>query len=707
MGESTGFLRPDTAKITHLREYWRILWGGRWIVLAVLALTLALTALHAFLSTPVFRAAATVEVQPQARRLANLEDVSGIGAAGYGWFAEEKYQNTQVQVIRSRAVAEAAFRRLHLQDDPKFAEIADPVGLFQRSIRVQPQRESGLIEISAEGADREEIARWVNAVAEEYVQYNLSRARANAESTIAALENQLTAFKRGFEEEEVLRMDTLDGSGGSIESQRAVVKQKLETLNDELAKAQVEVSRLDALLRKIDELRGSGADPTSLPELAEDSTLQELNRERVAVERELETAKVSFREGHREYREKVSQLEKIRQKISDQVELIVGKIRNQRILAGSQVSFLSSQISRARDEDMAVERTSSQYSLAKASADTQKQVTELINRALNEITLGSALLANANNVSILDQARPPDRPIRPNKRINLILGTLVGLFLGVGTVFFLDYLDHTIHDPDEIDRLVGLSTLAVVPLTQDPGTADRGVREAFQTLRTGLIFTSQNRERRVVLLTSTVPQEGKSSTAALAAATIAGAGESVIVVDADLRKPTQHLHHDLSREPGLTNCLAEPPGGADWRHFVRRSAKTNSDVLTAGVIPPNPTDLLGSERFRELIADLRNSYDWVLIDSPPSLSLADSAVLATRADVVVLVVRHRRTDRDLVVRNVRQLRKIGATVAGAVLNGVDLRRGGQAAEAYASYYYYGEERKPGSAADGKAARVGA
>jgi len=246
-----------------------------------------------------------------------------------------------------------------------------------------------------------------------------------------------------------------------------------------------------------------------------------------------------------------------------------------------------------------------------------------------------------------------------------------------------------------------------VPLTQDPGTADRGVREAFQTLRTGLIFTSQNRERRVVLLTSTVPQEGKSSTAALAAATIAGAGESVIVVDADLRKPTQHLHHDLSREPGLTNCLAEPPGGADWRHFVRRSAKTNSDVLTAGVIPPNPTDLLGSERFRELIADLRNSYDWVLIDSPPSLSLADSAVLATRADVVVLVVRHRRTDRDLVVRNVRQLRKIGATVAGAVLNGVDLRRGGQAAEAYASYYYYGEERKPGSAADGKAARVGA
>jgi capsular exopolysaccharide synthesis family protein len=199
-----------------------------------------------------------------------------------------------------------------------------------------------------------------------------------------------------------------------------------------------------------------------------------------------------------------------------------------------------------------------------------------------------------------------------------------------------------------------------------------------------------------------MPQEGKSSTAANVARALAGAGERVIVLDCDLRRPTQHVHFGLERDHGLTNFLSAPAGTTDWSTYLKRDPKIPSlHVLTCGPIPPNPPDLLGSERFAALIRELRSTYDWVVIDSPPAASLADATLLSAMAEMVVIVVRHNSTDRDLVSRSVTLLRNVGANVIGAVLNNIDINRAWRKDHYYAGYYNTDEGRGTGGKRGGR------
>jgi capsular exopolysaccharide synthesis family protein len=202
-----------------------------------------------------------------------------------------------------------------------------------------------------------------------------------------------------------------------------------------------------------------------------------------------------------------------------------------------------------------------------------------------------------------------------------------------------------------------------------------------------LIFLSKNRERKVVLLTSTAPQEGKSSTTAELGRALASAGDRVLLVDCDLRRPTQHIHLGLTRDNGLTDFLAAPQPFMNWRAYLKSTGSENLQVVTCGPIPPNPPELLGSERFKRFLAEAREAYDWVLLDSPPAVSLSDATLLAGLADLVLLVVRHNHTDRDVVARTLQQLRRVGANVAGVILNNVDFDRAYGKEYGYAGYYY--------------------
>ncbi len=234
--------------------------------------------------------------------------------------------------------------------------------------------------------------------------------------------------------------------------------------------------------------------------------------------------------------------------------------------------------------------------------------------------------------------------------------------------------------------------LGLIPKIQAEGLGARAVKEAYQSLRTSVIFSSKNHRRRVILLTSTGPQEGKSSTAANLARTLATAGDRVIVIDCDLRRPVQHSIHGQERDPGLTNYLAAPldAGRQDvgWSPYVRGLDPPNLHLLACGPIPPSPPELLGSDRFLELVAALRESYDWVLLDSPPAATLADATQLAAVADMIVLIVRHAHTDRDLVSKTLARLRAVNPNVVGAVLNNVDIERAYSKDYYYAGAYYY-------------------
>lgn len=669
----------------HLREHWRVVWQRRWAVATVFLLVVGTVALYSFMAPPVYEATATVEVQPQARRMAPGQDVTGIGAGSYGWFAEEKYQNTQVEIIRSRSVAGPAFEALGLKDDPRFAKSKDPINALRSKIRVVPRRETGLIEISVRSGNPDDAARWVNAFATIFVERNLQRAKDNAAQALRAVTDLMKPLQQQLTDVEAKRFDVLrETESYNPETQQEIVRQRLTKLNEGLNATQLDVARLDALLAKIQQILNGQGDPMSIPELAKDEVLQKLGTENASLERDFEAVKVTYRPGAPAYREAESRLEKVKQRIRSQVAVHLGRIRNEYELAVSNENNLRSEIQRAEKEAFEASRVTSKYDVARTNATTTKATYDVIAKTLSEVSVNAQLVAN--NISVLDRAIPPIYPVSPNKRLNLVLGVLMGLFLGIATAFFLDYLDNTFHVPDDIERDLQLNTLAIVPKFDREQAPTAALKEAYQTLRTALIFLSKNRERKVVLLTSTAPQEGKSSTTAHLARALASAGDKVLLVDCDLRRPTQHVHLELTRDNGLTDFLAAPQPFMNWRSYLKTAGSENLQVLTCGPIPPNPPELLGSERFKRFLAEAREAYDWVLLDSPPAASLADATLLGGIADVTLLVIRHNHTDRDLVRRTLQQLRRVGANVAGVILNNVDLDRAYGKEYAYAGYY---------------------
>ncbi len=670
----------------HLREHWRVVWQRRWAVTGVFLLVVGVVGLYSMLAPPVYEATATVEVQPQARRFSPGQDVSGIGAGNYGWFAEEKYQNTQVEIIRSRSVAERAFERLGLKDDPRFVKAKDPVGVLRSMIRVVPRRETGLIEISVKSGNPDDAARCVNAFAEIFVDRNLQRAKDNAAQALAAIKGLMDPLKGDLTVAEAKRFDVLrDTQSYSPETQQEIMRQRLTKLNENLNTTQLEVGRLKTLLEKIQHIRDGQGDPMSIPELAKDEVLQRLETDKSGLERDFEAVKVTYRPGAPPYQEAESRVSKIKQRIGDQVAVHLDGIRNEYELAVSNEGNIRTDITTAEQQAFQAGLATSKYDVARTDAATTKATYDVIAKTLSEVGVNAQLVAN--NITMLDHAIPPIAPVSPNKRLNLILGVMIGLFMGIATAFFLDYLDNTFHLPDDIERNLQLNTLAIVPKFDRAQAGSAVLKEAYQTLRTALIFLSKNRERKVVLLTSTAPQEGKSSTTAQLGKALASAGDKVLLIDCDLRRPTQHIHLGLTRDNGLTDFLAAPQPFMNWRAYLKPAGTENLQVLTCGPIPPNPPELLGGERFKRFLAEAREAYDWVLIDSPPAASLSDATLLAGIADMVLLVIRHNHTDRDMVARTLQQLRRVGANVAGVILNNVDLDRAYGKEYAYAGYYY--------------------
>ena len=689
--QKTEQTRPDLLiREVHLRDYWKIVWQGRWTLISVFFLVVTLVGIWTFLQTPVYKAVSSLEIQTHSSQISPGQDISGLGASGYGFFAEEKYVATQVEIIRSRDVAGRAFRSLALDVDPRFQEMNDPVNAFRSRIQVMTRRETGLIEVSIEGGDRFEVTRWVNAVVDAYSARNIEKAKGKVQGSVELIKQQLDPLAKNLRESESSLMEVQgEQQIYNPENQQEAIRKRMAELNTELAQTSGEVNRLKDLLEKVDEIRASGGDPMALPELAGDQVLQEFNRQRVQLLRDLEAKKLTLRPGHRDYKAKEAELVTVNGKIEDQLYVLYNKVQTNYDLKESQRQYLSTELRKMEAADYEMERARSSFALAQTDVEAQKQVFDLISRTLQDVSLSAGLLAN--NVSVLDKATPPLYPIKPKKRMNLVLGALLGLFAGIGVVFFLDYLDHTLRSPEDVEKLLNLNTLSVIPRFEEGDRAGRAIQEAYQTLRTSLIFSSNNRERKVLLVTSTVPQEGKSSTVARLAKTLAGTGEKVLVVDCDLRRPTQHFHLGTEREPGLTSYLAAPRDVTDWNPFIRHTSHANLDLMTAGPIPPNPPELIGGERFRDLLAQLREGYDWVLIDSPPSMSLSDTSLLAALADMTLLVVQHNETDKDVIQKNVQNLKRVGANLIGAILNNVNIQKAYQKDYYYAGYYYFNEE----------------
>lgn len=313
-------------------------------------------------------------------------------------------------------------------------------------------------------------------------------------------------------------------------------------------------------------------------------------------------------------------------------------------------------------------------------------------RSYEEIRLAEAQAVD--NVVVVEPAEMPRFPVKPRKRLNTLLAAVVGGMLAVGVAFLIEYLDDTLKSAEDIRQALGLTTLGAISRIrlaseEQPLVATQPrspISEAYRVLRTNIQFTTLDRPVKTLLVTSASPGEGKSTTVANLAVVMAQAGMKVVALDSDLRRPILHHLFNVSNREGLTNALLQERPALDG--CLLETDVANLQVMPTGPLPPNPSELLGSQRMKNLLEELRDQADMVLLDSPPTLAVADAAVLANEVDGVVLVVDAGKTRRGAGQRAVDQLAQVGANLLGATLNKLTPRRG---AGYYYYYYYYSSE----------------
>ena len=678
-----------------LRYYAGLVWRHRAFLGACALVGLLLGLVVALVQTPEYRAAVLLQIEPPPPTFASVSDALLVGAGNY-WQNTDFY-NTQFKVLRSKGLGEKVVARLKLTDREPFKSSADAATLFMTHVGVEPVPESRLVYVSVTHREPREAALWANALADVYIEQSLASRVESARKAMEWLQERLTDTQKGMRDAQdrlfqSYRTQDLFVPDGSV----SAVSTSITKLNDDFVQAQARRITIEAALKQAREMQGRGEDLGVLPQVAVDATVTAFNTQIAGLNVELGRLSEKFKEGHPEVQKvkaQVEQLEKAKRaravQILDGLDAEFTQLRKREAeLRGA----IDSQKTQAANQS----RKATELEALRKEADSAKGLYEVLLQKLNETDIAASI--RSNNVTVVDLASAPQDPVRPQKRRSALAGLLVGLLLGLGLVLVRDYLGNTIRDPEEIERYLHLDLLAAVPRYEVEN--DSLATEAYQNLRTALLFARRDDGGQVVLVTGTAPQEGKTTTIVNLARLLAGSGEKTVVVDCDLRRAQMHQRLSLPREPGFTDFFVrhEPLSA-----LLRPAAAANLFVLTAGPLPPNPPALLARKSLGDLLDELKRDFDWVLVDSPPLASVTDALLLARHADHAVLVVQHNKVDKKLVKRSVAALRKATPNLLGAVLNVVDVR-----ARSY-QYYYYpqqegGKGPQPPAADEGPAAK---
>jgi polysaccharide biosynthesis transport protein len=689
----------------------------------ILFVFLAVTAVATLYTTrqpKVYSAQISLIIDPhQPRFLDNqIQDVSAETTANF--WANKEYLETQYRIIQSRAVSERVVEKMGYAHDPDFLGISkitddkkraeimdaiDAVGILQGKIKVEPVKESRVSLIRIEDSDAQRAALLANEVAKAYSDEVLSQKvkltdtaskwlderRDSLSATAQATETALYNFRR---QADILALD----------DRSSMVSQKLLETSKALTESQLKMAGLRARVAAIRGVQQSqGADDRlwaeALPAARESQILGKLKDRVLLLRNECGDLASRYLEGHPkliEGREKLGAAEKDFARelsnlvISTEAELreSVERERNLKVLFDT-----------AKNEAFDLEKKKVDLEKFRQDADTNKRQYESVYKRLKDIELSGLL--RTSNVRVLDEARPMLSPIRPNVPQGLMLGMALGLLLSLGLALLLEFLDSSITSQSEIEEYLGVTFLGFVPAVKE---ANQGVdlhsfhepksliSECIRAIRTNILFMSPDKPFRKMLVTSSSPQEGKSTTVINLAVAMAQSGNRVLVLDTDMRRPRLHKAFGVPNDLGVSSLVL---GEGSIDDAVKATEVPSVFVLPCGPIPPNPAELLHTKAFADLLEELCKRYDRIILDSPPVGAVADAVVLATQVDGVMMVVKSGKTNRDMARRTVRALRDVNASIYGAVLNNVTLdssKYGDYYGYAY-KYYGYGDKKK--------------
>jgi capsular exopolysaccharide synthesis family protein len=703
----------------HLWDYWAVVMKRLYLVVLFVGASLFVAWLITENQEPLYRATATVKILPPE---------SGASSAYAPVFlTDDRYLDTMVEELRMPGTIERAVRsqKLAQQRDFQGKSEGDIVRMAAGRVEVALRRNKLLMDVSVTGPDARVLPHLANALVSEFREMQRSESRArrelarsDLESKIGRLRNQntlLTTDKR-------VRLESKKYSEFTFESDYKREQKRLEDYTFERDRVSRELARdrkFQQTFKAARERQGDWiAAVSEIPEVRQTAEFQKFETQIAELRDELaRMERGGFGPGSEEYQKIEAETGKVRAQRDRWVQnyvdgyLLSYQAREEQLMdLDRELSAISAKV----EEIVNLKGEIDQFNL---EIDEAKQEIALLQKQLDPILLSA--FDDRDSVSITQAAREPTEPYSPNRGANLTLGAIIGVLGGVALAFLLDYLDDTIRTKDELAKIADVPLLGIVPNIEGRGSdtskkdlfahhqPKSTISEAYRGVRTALTLSAQGPMQKVLLLTSAGPREGKTTTAINLATVLAYSGGRTLVVDADLRKPRIHKSFGLTNTRGLTNLII---GHDDPVEYCQTTAVERVDVLPSGPIPPNPSELLGHPRMREILARLRGVYDHVIVDTPPIGAVTDAAVLATVVDGVILVVHAGKTRRQIVMRGIEQLRYINARIVGVILNNLRMGRVRYYPGYYHYYYYYssqyGAEEAPPAEPKAKAGREG-
>jgi polysaccharide biosynthesis transport protein len=702
----------------HLYDYLLILRKHQWLILSFLLAVVTIVSIATFRMQPVYTTTARIEIDRE-----NTNVLPFQGADSYELMADmDNYIETQSRILTSETLALQTIRNSGLiphgemQGAPSGSEAITSgslanhrrppeLGAFLGSLAVRRVPQSRLLDVTFESTDPLLAAEILNAHIANFMEGNFrSRYDTTAKAT-SWLTDQLSDIKVQVQDSEAARLAyEREHQIWQLDDRQNITTQRLADLNKEVTEAQSERMRKEAIY----EFAKAG-NLDVVPQMRETATFQELTRKRSDLYQAYLDALNQYGPNFPRVQRMQAQMKEVEVLLDEQKRKILEIMGNDYNAARQREGLLNEALNEQKSEVNLMAQSMVEYNILRRQAEANKAMYDGLLTKLKEANIAAGL--KSSNIRVVDPAMVPSTPSRPAKAKNIGLSFLVGLVGGIGLALLREYLDNTVKTPDDIENLARLPALAVVPsFTNENGTGRRGLltpgassnghdkrielvaqhlpkspmSEAFRALRTAMLLSQADHPPQVVLVTSALPREGKTTAAANLAVTLAQLGDRTLLIDADLRKPGigRLLNMTDGKYAGLSSYLA----GVSSLDLVAvpHPAIPNLVAIPTGPLPPNPADLLSSHKLADALRELRSQYKFIVIDSPPVMAATDAVILSVQADGVLLVVRSGETPKEAFTRARDLLTSVKCNLLGVVLNAVD----SSAPDYYYSYRYY-------------------
>ncbi len=733
-------VNPEEEEI-HLQDYLYVILKRKEIIIIFIIIVFIFTLIFTLIQKPQYKSTVVLEIKPE--RIQIVEDISG---QMYYSTTFETLLNTQVKILQSRGLAKLVASRLNLLNyTDELAQNKNPDSLIKNnhkddidkmqtlinslldSLEVKWIRNTRLIEVSFITPDPQLSSNLANSWAENFIHMSATAETLTERTTNIFINEQINKMQNEIAEKEAkLRSLSQNSEIVIMDEKLNIAMKNLSQLNTSLFDAQTERINKESYYAKI-----RNSQPDALPEVFNNPVIQNLENEYIKLEKEYVEKSKIFKPQWPEIQRLQDQLKKAKDKLTEEKNKIYQNVlesaKAEYLAASQKEDKIKYEFTQQKNEAMKLNEDAITYNALKAEIENQKKLIDSLLKKREETSISAEMQSQTqHNIRIIDQAEVPNKPVKPNIKLNILLSLLLGTIGGIGLAFFIDYLDDKIKSIEDIEHYIKLPLLGLIPLyssshqSKNSNKSDDSnknkkkhwcnnilkqtgiktplevleskdgisylvshnnpkgtIAEAFRVVRTAILLSPSSNKAKCILITSTQPKEGKTFVATNLAICLSQLNKRVALVDCDLRNPMIHKIFKVNNNIGISSFLTQQK---KFEEIYIKTPINNLFIIPIGTRPHRPAELLSSPTFQELIEKLKQEFDFVVIDSPPIMPIADTAIIAPYSDRILLVLLNEGTPRKSAQHAIQRLQAINCHIFGCILNSVDLEG--------RSYYYY-------------------